>query len=185
MSSYTTSNYSFNQIDRIGTDVTANTQHKIQNTKFANYNLTSYFSETMSQDSIRFASQQPTMFLNGIVNGQGLNGHIVDYDSNLHINTQQDRSLEKLNLKQRIFLTVPYLGRGACDPSLELKLQQGDIVIEKKREHRDSNISDINQDFIGYVTDKKMVSQVEEFKTEDVIFPGWIRGGSDTRYREK
>jgi hypothetical protein len=122
----------FNNAGRIGADRTDNTQRTLQNTRFANHMLSSYFNESISSENIEFASKQPTMLISGLARGDGLNGKVVDYDSLLLIKTTQDRPQEKLQLMQRPFLTVPYLGRGSCNPDTESQLLQGESTWDKK-----------------------------------------------------
>jgi hypothetical protein len=145
-------------MNRIGYDKTDSTQKTIQNTRFANYMLSSYFNESITEKEIHFVSQQPTMLLNGNANGHGLNGNIVEQDSYLTIKTEQERPLEKLQLFQRPFTTVPYLGRGSCDPVLEAQLLQGETVADKK------SVSTImDKSFMGYSlypTDNEMKERV-------------------------
>lgn len=175
------SNYTFNKLDRIGYDTTDNTQCNLQNAKFANYYLASYFNETISDDNIKFVSQQPTMLLNGLANGRGLNGHIIDYDSMLLIQNSQERPLEKLSLNQRTFVTVPFLGKGYCDTDTESKLQQGENVAEKKSV---STIMDKNfMNYTMYPTDSEMMDKVKDTKytVEESALDGWVRGGMTTR----
>ena len=97
----TISNYTFNKFDRITNDTTDNTQRNLQNTKYANYSISSYFGESITTDNIKFATQQPNVMINGTTYGTGLNGHIVDFDSLLNIKKEQERPLEKLSLNQR------------------------------------------------------------------------------------
>ena len=69
------------------------------------------------------------MFGNGI---GGISANVVDYESALLNKVGAERPLEKLQLHQRPFITVPYLGRGNGDPTLESQLQQGENISEKK-----------------------------------------------------
>jgi len=175
------SNFTFNKLDRIGADTTDNTQRNLQNSKFANYSLASYFSETITDDNIKFMTQQPSMILNGHVYGSGINGHLIDNDSFLLIKNNQERPLDKLNLNQRIFSTVPFLGRGSCDPEVESKLQQGENITEKKSV---STIMDKSfMSYSMYPTDAKMIEKVNDtkFTVEESALDGWVRGGSTTR----
>lgn len=172
--------YTFNKLNRIGSDSIDNTQNNIRNTKFANYMLTSYFSETLTDDTINFVSNQPTVNLYGLVGGNGLNGHIIDTDSTLIIGTTQERSLERLNLMPRPFLTIPYLGKGNCDPTVESKLQQGENIYEKK------SVSTImDKSFMPYMTLYPTQSQentnTPSHKIEESALKGWVRGGASTR----
>jgi hypothetical protein len=175
------SNFTFNKLDRIGADTTDNTQRNLQNSKFANYSLASYFSETITDDNIKFATQQPTMILNGHVYGTGINGHLIDNDSLLLIQNDQERPLDKLNLNQRTFLTIPFLGRGSCDPEVESKLQQGENIFEKKSV---STIMDKSfMSYSMYPTDENMIQKVKDtkFTVEESALDGWVRGGTTTR----
>lgn len=129
--SFTTS-YTFNKSDRLGSDASYNTQHSIQNTKFANYNLASYQSEDITPDIMYFASQTPAMIVSGSSRGSGLTGSIINVDSSLRIDAaKQNKLMENIDLRQRMFMSVPYLGRGAGDIPVETKLQRGDS--ESKR----------------------------------------------------
>ena len=105
-------------------------------------------------------------------------------DSLLTIKTQKERSLERLQLNQRTFLTIPYLGRGSVDPTMESKLQCGENVTERKSV---STIMNKNfDDYTLFPTDKHMIERVknpkytiEEFASEDC---DWVRGGKTTRH---
>jgi hypothetical protein len=176
-----TSNYTFNKLDRISDDVTDNTQRNLQNSRFANYSLSSFFSESITENDLKFAIQQPTMTLNGQVNGKGLNGHLIDFDSMLNINKEQERPLDKLNLNQRQFLTVPFLGRGSCDTEVESQLQQGETITEKKSVSTIMDKSFMN--YTMYPTDKNMIEKVNDsrFTVQESALDGWIRGGKTTR----
>jgi hypothetical protein len=169
--------YIFNKNDRIGLDQVDNTQRNLQNTRFATHMLSNYFSETIPKNDIAFASNQPTMVLNGVANGQGLNGNIIDYDSLLTIRTDQERPLDKLQLNPRPFVTVPYLGRGSCNPDLESQLLQGESVFEKK------GVSTImDKSFMKYTMYPDMQgSAIHSNMVEESALDGWVRGGIPTR----
>ena len=176
----TMSNFMFNNLGRLDADPTDNSQHNLQNTRFANYILSSYFSESLSNTHLQFATAQPAMMVDGN-NGTGVNPYVIDIDSALLMKNEQERSLEKLQLMQRPFLTVPYLGRGSCDPSIESRLQQGEIVSDKK------SVSTImNKSFMGYTlypTDSKMDEHVKNpaYTVEESALDGWVRGGVSSR----
>jgi len=175
------SSYEFNNMARIGNDSTDQTQRTVTNTRFANYTLSNFFSETLSDSHVQFATQQPTLTFSGLVNGSGLNGSVVDTDSLLTIRTEQERPLEKLQLFERPFLTVPYLGRGSCDPTLESQLQQGELVSDKK------SVSTIMEKsftkYSLYPTDNQMEERVKNpaNTVEEAALDGWVRGGMATR----
>ena len=172
--------YTFNNGDRIGSDSTDQTQNNLSNTKFANHMLTDHFSKVTSSDHVNFAVAQPTLSFNGLTNGNGLTGHLVDDESNLLLKTEQERALEKLQLFQRPFHSVPYLGRGSVDPGLESQLQQGELAGDKK------SVSTIMEksfaDYSLYPTDDKMEDRVKDpaHTVEEAALDGWIRGGAAT-----
>ena len=170
---------SFNNLARISTDITDNTQHSLQNARFADYTFSSYFSQSIPKGHIKFATQQPSIILNGTAYGSGLNGQIIDDDSLLTIGNKQERPLEKLNLKPRIFATIPYLGRGSCDTDAESKLQQGDAFTERKTQTKSSEKYIANYSINP--TDK-MVRRVNEYNVEESALDGWVRGGNNSRY---
>ena len=175
------SSYNFNNMARIGLDSTDRTQRTMQNTRFANYTLSSFFSQNLADDHVQFAIQQPTMSFSGHAYGSGLSGTAVDIDSMLTIKAENERPLERLQLFERPFLTVPYLGRGSCDPTLESQLQQGELVSDKK------SVSTIMEKSFAkyalYPTDSKMEDRVKNTSNtiEESALSGWVRGGMSTR----
>jgi hypothetical protein len=174
--------YTFNNMGRIGLDATDLTQRNMHNTRFSNYMLSEFFSDKTTNSQVKFATQQPTM----MVSGTGIASSVIDVNSMLTLKTEQERPLEKLMLYPRPFLTVPYLGRGSCDPTLESQLQQGEIVSDKK------SVSTImEQSFSNYVmypTDTNMEERVKNpaYNVEEAALNGWVRGGQSSRnYLEK
>jgi hypothetical protein len=174
-------NYFFDRMGRIGADTTDNTQRTVSNTKFANYMLSNYYGENLSDSHVNFATQQPNVMFSGITWGKGLSGSVIDVDSLLLINSEKERPLEKLQLMQRPFATVPYLGRGSCNPTIESQLQQGEIVSDKK------SVSTImEKSFCGYTlfpSDDSMVQKANDAsnKVEELAMNGWVRGGMASR----
>ena len=129
------SDFKFNNMGRIGNDITDNTQRNLQNTRYSSYSISSYFSDKISNSQVDFVSTQPTMNVYATALGEGIGANEIDMDSQLLIKTTQERPLDKLQLFQRQFITVPYLGRGSCDPSLEMQLLQGEVVSKSYRSH--------------------------------------------------
>ena len=179
--SVTTRNYAFYQSDRTEDDSTTETQHTIQNGRYANYTITNLFSDSGPSQSIQFATSQPAVFPNSKTHGNGLGGANVDADSALLLKTEQERALGRLNLIQRPFVSVPFLGRGAGDTTLELQLKQGEIATDRK------SVSTImSQSFMGYTmypTTPEMEERVNDSRNtvEESALDGWVRGGSLTR----
>lgn len=177
----TVKNYTFYNVDHIEDDAACQTQRTVQNTAYANYVTTNYFSEFASDAQIQFATSQPAVVPNG-ASGSGVGGPNVDTDSLLLLKTEQERSLGRLNLLQRPFATVPYLGRGSCDPALESQLMQGEAITDKK-----SVSTVMSQSFMGYTlypTSNEMEARAKDpkYTVEESAQAGWIRGGADSRY---
>ena len=177
----TISSYMFNNMGRIGSDVTDQTQKNVYNTRFANHTLSNYFSQNVSDSHVHFATKQPTVMFGGTTHGFGLNGAVVDAESNLTLNVEHDRPIERIQLMQRPFLTVPYLGRGSCDPSLESQLMQGELVSDKKSVSTIMDKSFANYSL--YPTDSNMETRVKNpsYTIEEAALDGWVRGGMTTR----
>jgi hypothetical protein len=124
MSNYI-SDYSFNNITRIGSDCLDN--NTIQNTDAMNYTLKNFFSSDGDQ-SIVLATSQPCVNYKGCKNIS----ENIDVSSNLLIGSVQCHPRCHISLFQRPFSTVPYLGRGSVCAVLESQIQQGDYVTNRK-----------------------------------------------------
>jgi hypothetical protein len=174
------SNYSFLNTARIGFDPVDNTQRNLANGRYADYMLSNFFEAPDANGHVDFATQQPNVMFSGLSNGRGLIGGLVDVDSRLLMKTEQERSLEKLSLEQRPFLTVPYLGRGSCDPILEAQMLQGENSQDKKSVG--TIMTKSFMDHTMYPVDPEMKSRVDASKMiEESALDGWVRGGVHTR----
>jgi len=162
---------------RIGTDATDQTQRNLQNVKFGNYMVSHYFSDKVSDAQIRFATEQPNLMLNA---DNGIASTVIDAYSTLLLGGEE-RPLDKLQLMQRPFITVPYLGKGSCDPTLESQLLQGEIVSEKK------SVSTLSETTYSNLGDYPMQGDIRQrinnpsFLIEESALNGWVRGGTSTR----
>jgi len=171
----------FNNMGHLGYDSVDETQRNVSNTRFATWTLSNYFSQNASNEHVQFATEIPTVMFTGTAHGVGLNGSLVDIDSKLLLNSENERPLEKLSLVERPFLTVPYLGRGSCDPALESQLQQGELVSDKKSVSTIMEKSFANYSL--YPLDSNMQQRVDNAanSVEELAMNGWVRGGTLTR----
>jgi len=172
--------YNFNNLGSIKQDSTDQSQTNVYNTRFANYTLSHFFSDNVSDKHIKFATEQPAVMFSGISLGRGLGGNVVDIDSKLLLNQEQNqRAFEKLSLNSRPYSTVPYLGRGSCDPNLESQLLQGEAIHDKK------SVSTIMDkpftDYSQLILDEHMNERVSNTNYTVEENSGWVRGGSATR----
>ena len=169
--------YNFNNMGSLKADMTDQTQQNIQNTKFGNYNVSNYFSNSTSNSQLQFATQQPGF----VVKNGGVSSAVIDIQSTLLNKMENERSFEKLQLFQRPFLTVPYLGRGGGDPTLESQLQQGEMIRDLKsvgtvseKTFMDCNQYPMMDDLRSKITNPSNLVQ-------ELAMDGWIRGGASAR----
>jgi len=176
----TISDFLFNNVGRIGYDLTDNSQRNISNTMHANYMLENHFSKNTGNSHVKFATLQPNMNFKGN-GGVGIPSSHIDNDSNLLIGKSQERPFEKLQLFQRPFATIPYLGKGRTNSIIESYLQQGESVGDKK-----SISTIIENSFNGYkdypLDDdlKKRIEDPSNYVEENAL-NGWVRGGIASR----
>jgi len=170
--------YTFNNMTRSRAETVDKTQQTVMNNKFGEHVLTTYFSDNDRGDYEKVALAQPGIIFNG-TNGVGPN--TVDVDSALIIKNKNSRSLEKLSLQQRPFATVPYLGRGSADTSLESQLRQGDIVGNKKSVSTVTEQSFMNNQMYPLIDSIKDTITNPKYLVQEAALDGWIRGGVATR----
>lgn len=175
-----TSDFAFNNLGRIGTDEVDNSQKNMENTRYANYMLDNFLTNISSQEHVKFATSYPSMNFRGMGGGVGVPGQVIDDDSKL-IQSDATRALEKLQLNERMFVTVPYLGRGYGNPVVESQLQQGEAVADRKSLTTIMEQNFMNQDNYPLMTDVKERVTNPAFSIEEVALNGWTRGGVASR----
>lgn len=178
MFSNTLSDYTFNQSGRLGAEPVDQSQQTLQNTKYLTSVLNPYLSDKSDRGFVQFATQYPGMMVSGTNGGLGLGGESVVHESNLLWKSDPQRPQEKLSLQTRPFLTVPYLGRGSCDPTLESQLFQGETVRGKK-----SVTTVMEQNFFPldqYPMDSAKRANAGN-TVEEMALDGWARGGKSSR----
>ena len=87
----------------------------------------------------------------------------------------------KINLQERSYKTVPYLGRGNVDVGLENSLRLGDTLRQKKSVVQLNEKS--QQDVQKYPMQKGVKSKVNNPANliEESAVNGWMRGGLPSR----
>lgn len=169
--------YAFNNMGTLKADITDQTQQNIQNTRFSNYSLSNFNSNHTSDMQLNFASQYPGF----VPSNNGVSSSVIDVESNLFNKSESERSVEKLQLFERAFRTVPYLGRGGGDPTLESQLQQGQNIRDLK------SVATVSEkpyiDYQTYPLNDVLRSQITNpaNSVEEVAMNGWVRGGSSAR----
>ena len=179
------SDYKFHQSGRLGSDVTDQSQRTIQNVGYLNSVLSNYSQETSSNQHVNFAMNYTGMMVDTDARGNGLGAFSVENESNLFWKAEGQRPLEKLQLFPRTFSTVPYLGRGSVDPTLESQLMQGENVRGKKSVSTVMEQSFMPLDQYPLDDGKKTRANNAKYTVEELALDGWVRGGKTTRDLEE
>lgn len=173
--------YTFDNMSRIGNDSCCIDQRSIENVESCNYTLQNYFASDCSMKKpIHLATMQPGINYKGGFN-VGAGGCNIDSNSDLTIGTIQTHPKCRIDLFQRPFSTVPYLGRGSVDPVLEAEMQQGEMGTNKKSVSRLSEYSYISYSNTPLMGDVRDRVTNPAYCVEGVASDGWIRGGVPSR----
>jgi len=176
--------FMFNNLSRIGQDEYNHTQDSFANNGHASYMLTN-LNQTNEKKAVDLFTGNPTMNLKGTTQ-VGPYGYNVDQSTKL-LKAQLTNANCKINLQERSYLSVPYLGRGNVDVGLENSLKLGDTLKEKK------SCSQLNEkecnDVLDYPMNAKLKKSVSDPSKhiEESAVKGWIRGGIPSReiYKNK
>jgi hypothetical protein len=175
------SSYTFDNMSRIGLDNCNKSQTDIQNVASCNYSLQNYFASDCSMRSpIELATTQPGIMYNGGY-GSGSGGCNINDSSNLLIGTIQTHPKCRIDLFQRPFATVPYLGRGSVNPIIEAQIQQGEMNINKRSVNTLSEKSYIKYHHTPLLPSVRERLTNPANSVEGVASEGWIRGGVPSR----
>jgi hypothetical protein len=176
--------YYFNNLGRIGADSTDSTQRSLSNTRYANYVLYNYTNQDTRSQHVNFAVEQPSVMFSGVAHGNGIGSAEVAVESDLFFKDRTTRSDHKLSLYSRPFATVPYLGRGWADPSIESHLQQGENVRDMKSVATIMENSFMSRTLypVDDIQKNEMVqAQSHSQAIDDLVMNGWVNGGIDSR----
>ena len=170
----------FSNTSRIGSDLCVTDQRSQQNVQTSNYNLQNYFlKECGMKKPIEFATSQPAVNYKGGHLGAG--GCNVTESSALLHGSIQTHPKSKIDLFQRPFATVPYLGRGSADSCLESKLMQGETETNRKSVTKLSERSYLNHSNTPLIDPISERITNPDFIIEDSAAKGWVRGGIASR----
>lgn len=175
------SNYTFDNMSRIGSDQCCIDQRSIQDSQSCTYLLQNYFSQDCSMKNAKsLATSQPGIIYSGGF-GLGAGGCNVEDSSRLLIGGIQTHPRCRIDLFQRPFATVPYLGRGAVDPILESQIQQGENITNKRSVTNLTEKSYLKYHTTPLIPEVKETIQNPSYLVEGVASEGWIRGGVPSR----
>jgi hypothetical protein len=169
----------FDITTRIGTDACDKSQQSLQNTGNINYMMATYRPMCPTNDIVSFATQQPNINFSGS-NRIGVSGCNIDTDSDLMIRDLSNTKC-RINLLERPYLTVPFLGKGKGNPTLESQLQQGDVSSNRKTVTNLSETSDIEYKNIPLIDSIKNDITNPSNLIENSADDTWIRGGMPSR----
>ena len=175
----TYSGYTFSNMSRIGVDQCNISQTDIQNVASCNYQTQNYFASDCSmKNPIALATSQPGIMYNGGYNS-GAGGCNIDANSQLLIGSIQTHPRSHIDLFQRPFATVPYLGRGSVNPVMEAQIQQGEQIVNKRSIN---NLSE--KSYIKYHQTPLLPAVQQKIKNSNIesdAAQGWVRGGVPSR----
>ena len=175
----TYSGYTFDNLSRIGLDQCNVSQTDIQNVAACNYSTQNYFASDCSmKNPIELATTQPGIMYNGGFNS-GAGGCNIDTNSMLQIGTIQTHPKARIDLFQRPFATVPFLGRGSVNPVMEAQIQQGEQLVNKRSVNNLSEKSYIKYHQTPLLPAVKQ--RMDNSKIENDASEGWVRGGVPSR----
>ena len=170
----------FSNASRIGSDLCSTDQRSIQNVQSCNYNLQNYFLKDCGMAKpIAFATRQPAVNYKGGHLGAG--GCNVTESSELLHGSLQTHPKSKIDLFQRPFATVPFLGRGSSDPVAESRLQQGELETNRKSVAQLSERSYLNHTNTPLIESISNRMNDPAYMVEESASQGWIRGGMASR----
>ena len=174
-----TSNYLFDNMSRIGNDDYDVSNKNIQNTNACSHMLANLNFLNPMNKTINLATNQPNVFWQGSPAG-GINSDNVDENSVLKF-APISKPRERISAQERLFLTVPYLGRGPSNPVLESQIQQGEHLINRKSLDPNTEVSHSDLRFTPLIPSLEASLTNPANLVEGVAAEGWIRGGLPSR----
>lgn len=169
----------FDNISRIGFDSADMTNRHKQNVESANYVLENYMGYNSVTSAVKLSTQQPNVFMSGS-SGGGINRNNIDIDSMLQL-TKLSKGPERNVYQERMFSSVPYLGKGPSNVDIEAHIMNGDLNINRKSMDPNSEVSQINHIYYPLIPSLEARMNNPANSVEGVAAEGWIRGGIPSR----
>jgi hypothetical protein len=175
------SDFTFNTMGRIGSDSCSQDINSIENAQACSYLLQNYFTSDCNMSKAKqLATTQPGIIYSGSM-GSDMCGSNIDDSSKLLIGSIQTAPKARIDLFQRPFATVPFLGRGAVDPILESQIQQGEAITNKRSVTQLTEKSHLKYRTTPMIPQVKENIQNPNNLIESSASEGWIRGGVPSR----
>ena len=178
----------FYNLDTLDSDHTTKIRKDLDNNRYADYMLGGYGPSSLGTPKdlhVMFATQQPGILYSGLAHGQGLHGDIVDFDSHLtfkSVKPSRPAPADRVQLFQRPFVTVPYLGRGIGNPVIESQLLQGEQTYDARSISTVMESSTLK--FLPPVNTSMQGKVDNSAFVQEIALDGWTRGGAQTRKGE-
>ena len=174
-----TINRIFNTMANLGNDNCDMTNRNKQNIEASTYMLENYSTYNPLTSAVNLAIGQPNIFLQGSPDG-GINRNNIDENSALKF-SEATTTPERSVYQERLFSTVPYLGKGPTNTPLESQLVMGDLNINRKSLDPNTEISHINYSYYPLIPSIESTITNPANLVEGVAANGWIRGGLSSR----
>lgn len=179
------SDYTFNNATNINNDICHLSQNSIQNTNLCNRQLQNFFhGDNTMKTPIDLATSQPGILYKG-GNTIASGGDNIDVHTQMTIGSVQLHEQSRVDLFQRPFLTIPYLGKGSVDSDIEFRLKKGSINMNKKTYSNDSEISHFDYQQTPLLQDIRNTHANPSTRIEYNVDNGWVRGGLPSREMER
>ena len=172
-------NQIFDNISRIGNDNCDMTNKNKQNKLASDYVLENYIVYNPLNYTMNLATKQPNINCQGSPAG-GINSRYIDDNTALNF-SELVKLPEKSTYQERLFSTVPYLGKGPTNVNLECDLITSNLNSCKKTADPNSEVSHINYSYYPLIPSLEATISNPVNLVEGVAAEGWIRGGIPSR----
>jgi hypothetical protein len=169
----------FDNVSRIGNDSCDMTNKNKQNVEASNYLLENYNVYSPLSDTIYLATNQPNVFCQGSPAG-GINAKNIDQNSALNF-SPLGKTPEKTIHQERLFSTVPYLGKGPTNIIAECDLIPGNLNHNRKTTDENSEVDHTNYIYYPLIPSIEATISNPANLVEGAADEGWVRGGIPSR----
>ena len=175
----------FDNTSRIGNDNCDMTNKNMQNKSASDYVLENFTVYSPLNNTINLATNQPNVFCQGSPAG-GISSKDIDDNTKLKF-SQLVRLPEKATYQERLFCTVPYLGKGPNDVYAESDLISNKLNSNRKTNDQNSEVDHTNYAYYPLLPTLEATISNPSNLIEGVAANDWVRGGIPSRIlnREK
>tara|TARA_B100001093_G_C26770327_1_gene989843 strand:+ start:417 stop:980 length:564 start_codon:yes stop_codon:yes gene_type:complete len=169
----------FDNFSRIGNDSCDMTNRNKENIRSASYMLENHILPNSVNSAMSLAMTQPNVIIQGSPQG-GINSDNIDANSVLQFG-QGTNMRERGLYQQRLFGSIPYLGKGPTNPAMENVLRNGLCNSNRKSLDPNSEVSHLNLAYIPLLPSLEANINNPANCVEGAAHEGWIRGGLPSR----